>query len=163
MPAGRPLKFETVGELRNASDGFVEIPSIFLDSKDFDREKDLEEYIVNNMEKCVHDLFDDELVSFEVDKLIDRQRFGPRGRRVDLVIRGKKKVYLVELKNPSSGTENRCAIGQILDYGREFLDPKKELVIITTKFDMNTAETIRFYNLPIRYIYLEKNRFLESI
>lgn len=54
-------------------------------------------------------------------------------------------------------------IGQILDYGREFLDPKKELMIITTKFDRNTAKTIKHYRLPIRYIYIDKNRIMEYL
>lgn len=86
------------------------------------------------------------------------------GRPFDLFIQGSKKIYLIELKNPSANTENRAAIGQILDYGTEFLDPtKKELVIITTMFDNYTARVISFYKLPIRYIYLDKERFLESI
>lgn len=159
---GRPLKFKSVEELDGVSNGRVEIPGEVLKNEDFKKEKDIERFIVDNIELFVSSILDDELISFEVDKPISKLRhFSPRGRRVDLYIVAKKKTYIVELKNPSSGTENRAAIGQILDYGREFLDSEKDLVIVTTNFDIHTAKTIRFYNLPIRYIYIEKKRFLE--
>ncbi len=158
----RPLKFKTKEDLQGAKDGLVEFPVELLRSSEFGKEKDLEQFIVLNIEKFTRDFLQDDVVSFEVNKPIAVQRFiSPRGRRIDLVIVGKNKTYLIELKNPLSGTESRASIGQILDYGREYLDPKKELLIITTKFDMNTAETIRFYNLPIRYIYLDKKRIME--
>jgi len=160
---GRPLKFKTVEDLESAENGEIEIDGRILSNKQFDKEKDIERFIISNMEEFVSYILEDSLISYEVDKPIDIQRFGPRGRRVDLLIKAQKKTYIIEIKNPSSGTENRAAIGQILDYGREFLYPKKELIIITTKFDINTAMTIDFYNLPIRYIYLDKVRFLEYL
>jgi len=161
---GRPLKFKTVQELEDVADSDIEfeLNGNNLSTNEFDKESDLSDYIIENIEKFVFDFLDDELISFEVDSPIQKhRRFSPRGRRIDLFIKGKKKVYIIELKNPSSGTESRGAIGQILDYGREFLDTEKELLILTTKFDLNTAKTIKFYNLPIRYIYIDKKRIME--
>lgn len=159
---GRPLKFESKEELSTAKNGLVEFPHTLLKDDTFNKEKELEEYIVDNIDCFVKDILEDELVSFEVNKHIDVQHFSPRGRRIDLVVVCTRKTYLIELKNPSSGTENRSAIGQILDYGREYLDPKKELVILTTKFDINTSRTIKHYGLPIRYIYIDRNRIMEQ-
>jgi hypothetical protein len=135
-----------------------------INNNDFDLEKNLIDYIILNIDKFTKDLFNDEAILFEVDMPISKQkRLAPRGRRIDLYIIGKKNTYIIETKNPNSGTESRAGIGQILDYGREFSDSKKELVIITTKFDISTAKTISFYNLPIRYIYMSKKRFLEYV
>ena len=128
----------------------------------FKLEKDLVDYIVLNIDLFAKDILDDEVVSFEVDKPINKQIcFSQRGRRIDIFIVGKKKIYIIECKNAHSGTENRAAIGQILDYGREYTDSKKELIIITSHFDIETAKTIKHYNLPIRYIYINKKQILE--
>lgn len=163
MPAGRPMKWATVDEiLDNVEDWYIEFDYRNLYNNSFNKEKDLEMFIVNNIESFVSDFLNDTLISFEIDAPIDRKKFWPRWRRIDLLIKWKKSIYIIELKNPSSWTENRAAIWQILDYWREYLDPKKELIILTTKFDINTHETIKYYNLPIRYIYIDKKRILEK-
>lgn len=157
-----PKIYNNEEEINNCCDGKVIVRN--LENNSFEKEIDLVNYIVLNIDKFVNDILNDELISFEVDMPINKQnRLSPRGRRIDLFIKGKNKTYIIETKNPTSGTENRAAIGQILDYGREFTDPKKELIIITSKFDINTAKTIKYYNLPIRYIYLSKKRTLEFI
>ncbi len=156
---GRPLKFQSVEEIRGG-DSIVEICGDIACNV-FAKESDLEQYIIEHIDRFMTTVFNDELIYFESNKPIDVQHFSPRGRRVDLFVQCKNFLYLIELKNPNSGTESRAAIGQILDYGKEFLDPKKQLVIITTKFDHNTAETIKYYNLPIRYIFMDKERSLE--
>jgi hypothetical protein len=135
-----------------------------INTDNFKLEKDLVDYIIINIDLFTKDLFNDDVVSYEVDMPINkRMKLSPGGRRIDLYIVGTKKTYIIEAKNPSSGTENRAAIGQLLDYGREFPDSKKELAIITTRFDINTAKTIKYYNLPIRYIYISKKRLLEYV
>ena len=135
-----------------------------LDNKDFINENSLVDYVVLNIDKFAKDILNDEVISFEIDMPITKQiKLSPRGRRIDLFIIGKKKKYIIEFKNPHFGTENRAAIGQILDYGREFTDSEKELIIITTKYDNNTAKTIKYYNLPIRYIYFSKKQTMEYV
>ena len=69
--------------------------------------------------------------------------------------------YIVELKNPHYLCENRHALGQLLDYGREL--PGSQLILLSTSFDFSTQATIKYYNLPIRYIYFEKTRCLECV
>ena len=161
--AGRPLKFQSVEELQNIPGGKYQFDdNQAIASTDFAKEFNLVEYITHNIQSFVKDFLEDELVMFEVDKPIHpRYKFSPRGRRVDLYIKGKNKSYIIETKNPKYLMENRQGIGQLLDYGREFLDPIKELLLITTKFDINTARTIKHYNLPIRYIFLSKNLTME--
>jgi len=138
-------------------------------TKDFAKEKDLTEFIVLNIEKFCKDILNDELISFELEyemkKVILKHKkqgiCAPRGKRIDLLVLCKQNHYLIEIKRPILHLDNLRAIGQLLNYGREFIDSKKELVLITTKFDINTAKTIEHYNLPIRYIYMDKKKVLE--
>ena len=146
-PGGRPPKFKNVEEMQ------VNFKS--LNTDDFDRESDLVDFIALNIKVFTIDILNDELVSFEIEKPINkRNQMSPRGRRIDIYIKGKSRNYIIETKNPQYYAENRYAIGQLLDYGREI--DNAELVLITTKYDLNTAKTIKHYNLPIRYIYFDK-------
>jgi len=59
---------------------------------DFEKEKDLLDFIVTHIEEFTQTVLDDEVISFEVELPITKQRVAsPRGRRVDLFIKGKKK------------------------------------------------------------------------
>ncbi len=161
--AGQPPMFKSQKDLEWISDWTIGIKWDSIKNDDFNKEKDIEEYIVSNIELFTKSILNDKVVSYEVNKPISYQYFWPRWRRIDLYIQWEKCIYIIELKNPSSWTESRAAIWQILDYWREFLETKKELIIITTHFDSNTAKTIKYYNLPIRYIYIDKKRSLEFI
>lgn len=133
-------------------------------SSDFKNEKELVKFIVCHIDDFTKILFNDSVISFETEYEIDkRHKLSPRGRRVDIFISGVKSKYLIETKCPKFGTESRAAIGQVLDYGKEFCDENVELVIVTTNFDIDTAKTIKYYNLPIRYIYLSKVNFVEYL
>lgn len=158
-------RFKTAEDLFGVEDGPVATKEDWqLASNDFKKESDLSDFIAINMSLFCEQVLGDKLISFEVDSPVCKKAcFGPRGRRIDFLIVCEKHTYIVELKNPTSNTENRHAIGQLLDYGREYLDPKKRLVLITTKYDISTARTIRHYDLPIRYIYFDKSRTMELI
>lgn len=161
MTVGRLVKFKTAEEMQAAPNGVISYAGKKLESTDFHREKDLQDFLVVNIEKFCREILGDELVEYKEDHPFIPQMFGPRTRRVDLYIRGKNKVYIVELKNPKNLKECRDGIGQILDYGREFPDPEKELLLISTKFDINTARTIKHYGIPIRYFFMSKRQFCE--
>jgi len=151
-------------ELKDVPDGKISINTGNIKTDDFKQEKGLIEYIVLNIEKFCQDTLNDELISFETEYKFDKSLYGNNGKRVDLFVICLKRKYLIEAKVPSCQCENRYAIGQLLDYGREYLDSKKEmpgLIIITTNYDMSTAKTIQCFNLPIRYIYFDKKRTLE--
>ena len=130
---------------------------------DFASEKELANYTKINIKKFTEDILEDELVSFEFEKRIEKKDKTQNLKRIDLYVVGKKSKYIVEFKNPKWSNENLNAIGQILNYGRQFTDPKKELVLISTMFDIETAKTIKHYNLPIRYIYFDKEKSLEYL
>ena len=130
-------------------------------NNDFDKEIEMVNYIANNIDNFAKDILNDEVVSFEIDKPIDRQRFWPRWRRVDIFIQWKQWPYIIECKNAKNSTEIRFAIWQLLDYWREYLDPKKEMLLIANMYDENTAKTIAHYWLPIRYIVFTKSKSFE--
>ena len=162
MAGGNLIQFEEDSDLRGVSNGCVHHIGKRLSCDDFKSEKELCQYIEANISEFCRDSFDDVYVSHEIDKpIVPQQRFGPRTRRVDMIIRCKKHKYIIELKNPTHPAENRHGIGQLLDYGREFIDTGKKLVLISTSFDINTAKTIEHYNLPIVYMYINKTQILE--
>lgn len=132
-------------------------------NNDFDKEKDLVKYITDNIDKFVLIQFNDKVISYEVDKPINRQAFWPRWRRVDIFIQWQNWIYIIECKNAKNSTEIRYSLWQLLDYWREYLDPKKELILIANMYDESTAKTISYYNLPIRYIIFSKNNSLEYV
>lgn len=139
---------------------FVEGDRILFD--DFQSESEMVDYIISNIDSFTNIHLNDRVVSFEVDKDIAKQAIRcPRGRRIDIFIRGEKGIYILECKNSKNTSNTRAGIGQLLDYGREFLDPKKELILVSNVYDSNTAKTIEYYNLPIRYLILNKVNTLE--
>lgn len=160
MRTGRPPKYETPEEMQAVIDGDVVITDHkAMQNNSFKNENALLEFISTNIERFCSGVLCDELVEYSKEYDGYRyKRFGPRKNRVDLYIVCEKRDYIVEIKNPKFHRENRAAIGQLLNYGREFFDPKKEsqLVLVTTKFDLETALTIDYYSLPIRYIYLDR-------
>ena len=134
-----------------------------LKNSSFKREKDLRKYIVDNIIQFTEDILDDVYISHKEEQEFSKKYHLGLSRRVDLLIYGENNLYIVELKNPRYQSENRGAIGQLLCYGQEFLDSKKRLVLISTKFDIHTATAIQHYKLPIRYIYFDKDKCIEFI
>ena len=134
----------------------------FLKNTDFKKEKDLKEFIMFNIDKFVKVQLEDKLINaYDEYQIIDQVYFGPRNRRIDIYLECKKHNYIIELKNPKYKSENTKALGQLLNYARQFSDSKKKMVLITTFFDIETAKTIEYYKLPIKYIYFSKNVTLE--
>lgn len=145
-------------------DGTHSFDARILRGQRFASERELQDYIALNVGSFCRDFLGDELVSFEQNYPIEAElRFDVPIRRVDMLIRGKNGTYIVELKNPPKTRDNRAAIGQLLDYGREFPGDGTQLLLISTCFDLNTAKTIEHYGLPIRYIYIERKRILEYL
>ena len=131
---------------------------------DFPSEKALSQFIEENIEDfCDH--LGLTYISHKADhdlRLVNR--FGPRGRRPDFVIETEYETVVVELKN-GSGPQVRAGIGQLLDYGREFLDTKKEcvMVLVSSRFDSCAAKTIEAYHLPIRYVVMSHEKTAEFV
>lgn len=168
MTTERTLTYETEADINNEvlydwEDVVIkDLDSIRTD--DFRFEKDLEGWIVTNIELFCKDILKDEMVSFETNYCVKPRKgrtLMPNQRRADIYIKGNKRTYIIELKKPRYLRENTVAIGQLLNYGRELKEKNPELIIITTMFDISTAKTIKYYGLPIRYIYISKNKMLE--
>lgn len=143
------------------NDGDIRLIVSELYNTDFKKERDLAKYIEANIFDFATDVLDDTLKEYKFNySILPRLRLSPKSREVDLLVEGENFLHIVELKNPKYQSENRGGIGQILDYGREFTGHKK-LYLITTKFDINTAKTIKYYNLPINYIYMSKSLMMQ--
>ena len=149
-------------DLKGLSDGHVIHTGSKLSNKDFKSEKDLGNFIAYHVQNFTEDILCDSVIeSFREYKIEDNVRFGNSGLRIDLLITGAKRNYIIEFKKPHYNSENRKAIGQVLNYGRLLQKMKPVLCIITTSFDIDTAETIGYYNLPIRYFYINEDQILE--
>lgn len=164
MAGGRPLKFSSLKELDNAKDGKYQYTNIKnqLYFNCFKSEKKLVEYIAENAVLFTKQVFCDEYISHHIEhKIRAFDYFGPRSKRIDMVICAERNTYLIETKNTKSGNALRASIGQLLDYGREYSDPKKKMVLVSNCFDASTAQTIEHYKLPITYIILSATQALE--
>lgn len=129
----------------------------------YPKEKDLQDSIINNIQSFCNIILEDEYITHQTEYNVKRQSlYGPRPPRVDIYIQCKNYNYIIEVKNPLNKTENIASIGQILNYGRK-LDPKAKLVIVTSYFDIDVATTIKYYNLPIKYIFIDNNVCLEFL
>lgn len=146
-------------------DGFVVVDDVsILKSNEFETEKSLQDFLIYNIKDFMLNQFDDIVIeTFTEYQFQSQLNLSPRGHRIDLFVKCENFDYLIELKNPTNKSENIYAIGQLLNYSREFdkiSDSKKKLVLITTYFDLSTAETIKYFNLPIEYIFFTKNKQL---
>lgn len=108
----------------------------------FRREKDLIKFIAQNQETFAKEVLKDDIPD------------GQGGR------------YTIKFCNPAKPEEVRAAIGQLLNLGREdeevlkgneeITQKKCKLLLISTLFDIETARTIKHFNLPIRYIHFAR-------
>ena len=131
-------------------------------NKDFQKEKHLQEYIIDNIDLFCEEILNDKLISFEAEySLRNKNRKYKRGKdRIDLFVRCEKNNYLIELKNPTYKYENSHAIGQLFNYGAIFNKPC-QLILVSTRYDFDTVNSIVKYNLPIRFIYISKSKVME--
>lgn len=131
---------------------------------EYKTEKQLEEIIIENITAFCKNILEDEYISHERQYNINGRKGGNKRRTrylliIDILIKCKHKNYVVELKKPKFISGNREAIGQLLNYGLYFDETKTELILVTTKLDTDTACVIDKYKLPIKYIFIDKNRY----
>lgn len=156
MPAGRPLKFKTVKELRECDD--------------FKNESELQEYLVINADKWVKDFFDIDNFNLEEQYYFgDTRFFGANKPKIDLFIESEKNHFKVgiEVKNPVQlFSELSRSISQLLSYGaiaEECGRPFNQMAIITSKFDSILIRVVKKYKLPIRLFVVTKSFHCEII
>jgi hypothetical protein len=136
-----------------------------LKNNDFNTEKELVNYIVDNIEYfCEYGIgcdYDRHILEFKFDKV---EKLHDNGLRVDIVIIDKEgRYYFIEVKSPKKGTDmfRECmtAIGQCLAYHylARVHGYNYEGVYLVTSGHSNLAPLIiRDSNLPITYLYVDK-------
>lgn len=153
--------FKNETQLQNEPDGLIHFNGI-LENCNWENEKTFSDHFEKNIHAYSIKMFDDETLKYDREFKVSTSRLQRKNKSVDFVIQGVKAQYIIEIKHPKYVSENLKALGQLMNYGRHFLDTqKKELILITTKFDFDTAETIEYYDLPIRYFYVNKLQVLE--
>ena len=132
---------------------------------DFKSEKLLKKFITENLTWFCKETLNDKLIRYAVEKPLNkRYKRYQQPKRADIYVECEKTKAIIELKNPKCSYDNRAAIGQLLDYGRElYCGNKGDLILVTTMFDQDTASTIVYYNLPIKYVYLDKKRIISYV
>lgn len=150
--------------INNQEDVIIKRDSKEYISSAYSSEKELEDEICNNIKAFCINILGDNYISHRRQHAINGHKGGAKRRSyglltIDLIIKCEREEYLIEIKKPKHQAENRSAIGQVLNYGRYL--PNHKLVICTTSIDTDTAETIGFYNLPIKYVFLDKGRSAE--
>ena len=162
MKTGRPLKFQSVDELQFTPNGLIEITFESFNTKDFMSETLATNHLNDSLDLLIESLYNDKIVCVSREMPLQKQyKLSPRGRRIDIFIQGQKNNYIIEVKNEKNTSEIRSSIGQLLDYGRELSHKDPVLILVSTMFDINTAKTIEYYKLPIKYIFMDKRKFLE--
>lgn len=137
-----------------------------MNSSFYKKESDLIDSVVKDIEYLTEHILSDKYISHKREFDLSSQwgnsnRNRKSAKRIDLLIRGKKQYYLLEFKNPKYPAENLNGIGQLLCYSSLFLDPKKELILLTTKYDHYTFGVLKSFAIPIRYFYIDEQVITE--
>src|SRR5690625_5045644 len=176
MPAGRPntseVKFPLFNDLSMSSDGLYCLSQQNIKSfyrQEFKSEKDFSAYFELNIDLFVDEYLDGDYVSHRKEfELINFNKRKGRGRsggskRVDYYIKTTKGHHFIELKHTTFESEINTAIGQLLNYstlasvaGIQI----KRLFLLTTKFSLDSALTIKRFNLPITVFLINKDQHL---
>lgn len=146
------------------SDGTYKAYESEMKFADFKTESEMQRFIADNIEDFCKNVLGDRLVSFECEKGFGKYTGAYSARkqyRIDICIIGESKKYIVEIKNPKAHCDCRNALGQLLVYSSYFSD--HELVLVTSKYDLDAARAIEKFALPIRYICLSKEISAEVI
>lgn len=134
----------------------------------FEREKQIENYICENINTLWLQIFNEEVLSVDQQKaeILGYYSMGQhespmprRGVRVDLIVNCKNgNKYIVEVKNPRVGQYDTInALGKVLFYSTKFPDANK-FVVISTIYEEGFAETVKRYNLPIDFVLFTKDK-----
>lgn len=154
MTAGRPLIFKSVKD--------------FKDCDDFKKEKEFQEYLVNNANFWTKDFFKiDSFAMIEQYYFGDIKYFGANKPKIDICIEGEGKRIGIEVKNPKQCySELSRSISQLLAYSvlaEESNVKFDELAIMTSRFDPILIKVIKKYKLPIRIFIVNKSIHCEIL
>lgn len=132
---------------------------------DFKNEKDFVDYIELNIKSFCDEFIGSKYKSHKREYPIAGYTKRYRGsKRIDLVIFTQdNRRIAVECKKPKMGCELSQAIGQCLTYfamSENLGDPFDMIMIVSTKIEWTLPITIDRFNLPIKFIALDKKKSL---
>lgn len=153
---GQPRKYKTINV------NGIKIQSIF-NKKTYKTEKELKDYIENNIDICIKDLENEEVLLYKREYNFSKIFNDKQKSRVDFYVKTKtNKGIIIECKNPTNiYPELVTSISQLLAYN---INAQKKgfvinsLWIITTVYDNIIFEIIDKYNLPINICAINKNK-----
>lgn len=133
----------------------IEALKVFKESTLFRKEKDLADYIENNIETFCKDELGGELKYYKREQNVEicLPRITGVGRRIDFAVTLKNNEHIgIECKGLGGDTQR--AIIQLLGYAVSMKFDR--LVIVSGNFDYLVQEIIEQFNLPIELIYLSE-------
>ncbi len=141
---------------------FRDIKKHFNSASDFKSEKELCDYIEDNIKVFCLDIGINYKTHERESYITKHLRFANSKPKIDFLIQDQDGEYiLLEVKKPRYQREAVIAISQILEYTviaeREGLKVKKSY-ILTTKCENDVIEVIQRFNLPIDLILFSKKR-----
>lgn len=138
-------------------------------SKDFKTERELCNYIEENIKLFCRDVLEIEYMGHEREYVIceDRRINKKHKARVDFRFKNNDGDIYVECKNPTHVySESNGALNQILAYScvADFYQRKvSRLILLTTKYNVILGATIRKFNLPIEVFVFSKDHVLKMM
>ncbi len=164
---GRPSLFsETHGLTQSSEESII---NIFNNANDFKNEKEMCDYIELNIVLFCKDFLNDKYIGHAREFKLSSNTFrngactrkDENNTRIDFFIRGKKRLYFVEVKNPIQiQTELTRAVGQLALY--QYLINKKdipaELVVVSSKYNDIFYKLIKKHSVDCKYMLLNKNQ-----
>jgi hypothetical protein len=132
--------------------------------QDFKTEKDLCNYIENNIELFCIDVLNDIYISHSREFSINKKMRYNDNKKIDFFIKCANKTYAIEVKNPTYKSELYAGIGQLLTYTVLFEINQIKVdryILLTTKYDEIASKTIKKYNLPIDLYIFCKSTYLK--
>lgn len=133
----------------------------------FKSEKDVEDFIISNIDSFCSDVLKDKIVKVVRQKgLQESTRIPPiKQMTADIIIECVEKIYIIEIKHTNYKSCIRAAIGQILCYGATAGDRDKEhsLIILSSVVDQSVVKAISLYNLPIRFLLFQDDIISEVV
>lgn len=146
----------------------LEVSKLFNYSNDFKNERELCNYIEDNIKLFCSEVLLDNFVSYMREyHFVSENKFrgkgfprkGQNNIRIDFMIRCKNNLYAIEVKNPIQKlTELSRTIGQLMLY-EEMLEEKNinaKIVLVSSKHDEIISKLIAKHNLNYRYILFNK-------
>lgn len=164
MAGGRPSKYNISEEIHEDK-----VKDIFNTVNHFKNEREMCDFIEQNIKLFCKELFDDEYIKHKREYSFENGWWSRKGSvvkegkhntRIDFMVTCKRKNYAVEVKNPKQKyTELSRSIGQLMMYQMvmEWKGIDAEIVLVSSSHVSVITQMIHRYNLGYRYFVFNKD------